>query len=263
MSCTKTTWRGVTVCAHMVPKLDALDQAFAAGYIQPIPGFGSYETNAASGNTGAGGGHVDIDLSAYSSTHCRQLETLARNQGILLAYWRTPVRGLWRQHCHILFPDCPSLSYAAEAQFPRLQRGSNNLVDANGNYTLPDTGDRSHVPQIIDAFNHRFSPKPTTAPAPAPEELPVDQNTFNGLLANGLVYSLRSAPTVVQELDARMTEVARRVWAYENAALTQKDAYAHLRGEDTTALGDVLAKLNDLTAAVAALKAEVDTLPKA
>lgn len=156
--CTRGTWRGQTVCAHMVAGCDEIAAAVGNDIkLTIIPGFGSYQNNANSAGTGAGGGHCDFDMRGYTDAQARRVETVCRNLGLKLAYFRPAITGLWWKHVHVLFPECPSLSSAACDQFPRFKAGLDNLAD-NG----PDTGDRTHVAQIMTRFYNRLKVSPTS-----------------------------------------------------------------------------------------------------
>ena len=152
MSHPRATWRGVTVCAHMIPKLDAWARNVGDDIkLTPLPGCGSYQTTtAASAGTHAGGGAIDIDLRGYTEEQRLRVETEGRKV-LNLAYYRPAINGLWTWHAHALDASCPELARPAAAQFTLYSRGLNALAN-NG----PDTGSRAFVIQTMAVFAQRL-----------------------------------------------------------------------------------------------------------
>jgi len=118
--------------------------------VSPIPGFGSYSGNAASGGTDTGGGHIDLYLTGYSSKTKKQAETYARMIGFYADVrekrWYSDWYGRWisqswANHMHMILKDCPHLSSGARRQLEEWQeRGENGLVGKD-----KDDGDRTYV----------------------------------------------------------------------------------------------------------------------
>lgn len=152
--CIRAVWRGVTVCAHSIPKYDA----WAAGSGQAVlidPIQGSFTTgNAQSANTHAGGGAIDVELDGYSLTEASTTETAGRTAGLLT--WARIWDG--NHHIHGLDPDCPDLSPAACDQFESFRAGHDGLA-ARGK----DTGSRTHAAAILAAFDNRKKATVSTA----------------------------------------------------------------------------------------------------
>ena len=127
---------------------DALKELAAISghiYVEPIPGFGSYRNNTASGGTDTGGGHVDLNLEGRSDEDSRTLETLARSIGFV-AYFRpriSPYSGNsygWQKHLHLLRRDCTDLSAKAKWQVGEYDAGRDGLAVPH-----KDTGSRKYV----------------------------------------------------------------------------------------------------------------------
>lgn len=229
-ACTKAMWRGVTVCEHMVPDLDAIAAGVGSGiYLRPfiVPPSGSYQTStSASNGTHSLGGAIDFDMSSYSWDVARHVETVARSH-YKLAYARTAVSGLWKQHVHVLDPNCHDLSYAAQRQFPLWQQGLNNLAN-NG----PDTGVRTWVSKTMSLFNTRM-----TRPYP-PQEDPLSGYTPADLEKYAAVGVLGCQVGHMKDSDGTPITVG-------------------------VILDRLYSSMNDLADKVAALQAAVDALPKA
>ena len=151
-ACTRATWRGVTVCLHMVYKLNL----WAAGVgnairLTPLAGCGSYQTDTeASANTHAGGGAIDIDTNGYTMAQRDLMERVGRLVGLQIAWERDRVSGLWTWHIHALDPQCPNLSDEARAQCVEFGKGGDGLVG-----TKPDPGTRSNADRLMRIFNYR------------------------------------------------------------------------------------------------------------
>lgn len=155
----RVKWQGsnpkspqVTVCEHMVPKLQVMARNTGANILVRSlnSSTGSFQTlTEASANTHAGGGALDVDMRGLNRSQARFYETVGRKAGLLF-YWRPAVKGLWTDHGHVLDPGCGTLSVQAAAQFPLFAKGFDALV---GNHS--DTGDRSQVAAIMREFDSR------------------------------------------------------------------------------------------------------------
>lgn len=144
--CPRATWRGVTVCKHMVPKLDRWAELVGqAIYIDAIQG--SYSWLAASAGTHGQGGAIDVEMDPYTNAQARHSADCAREAG-LLAWAR-----LWagNHHVHALDPDCPNLAPEAVDQFEALRANRNGLANRG-----KDDASRVHVPAIMAAFDRRL-----------------------------------------------------------------------------------------------------------
>lgn len=114
-------------------------------YVEPIPGFGSYRNNTASGGTDTGGGHCDLNLEGRTDADARTLETLARSIGFV-AYFRprySPYTGNsygWQRHLHLIRRDCADLSSKAKWQVGEYDAGRDGLAVPH-----KDTGSRKYV----------------------------------------------------------------------------------------------------------------------
>jgi len=150
--CVRVLWRGVVVCSHTVPKLNAWAKSVGAGiYLKPLPGCGSYQTStAASAGTHAGGGAIDIDLRSVASGSRKWVADKGRTSGLQVAWHRNAISGLWTWHAHALDPDCPQLARVAAAQCVEMFNGGDGLVG-----TTPDGNTRVNVPQLKSIFNVR------------------------------------------------------------------------------------------------------------
>lgn len=151
-SCKRTTWRGVIVCAHSVPKLNAWAVSIGNNILlKPLPGCGSYQTTtAASAGTHAGGGAIDIDLRSVPADKRKWVADKGRVAGLQVAWHRDYVKGLWTWHAHALDPACPNLSKAAAAQIVEYGRGGDGLLGSR-----PDGNTRVNVPEIMAIFARR------------------------------------------------------------------------------------------------------------
>jgi LysM repeat protein len=155
----RVKWRGsnpnapeVTVCEHMVPKLQVMARNTGANILVRSlnSDTGSFQTKTeASAKTHAGGGALDVDMRGLSQSQARFYETVGRKAGLLF-YWRPAIQGLWTDHGHVLDPACGTMSVQAAAQFPLFEKGFNALVGNNA-----DTGDRSQVAAIMREFDNR------------------------------------------------------------------------------------------------------------
>lgn len=143
---TTVTFRGVTVDPGTGDALAELARISGDDiYVAPIPGFGSYRTNAASGGTDTGGGHCDLNAERLTDTQARRLETAARSLGFV-AYFRpriSPYSGNsygWQRHVHLIRRDCTDLSWAAREQVKQYDAGWDGLAVPH-----KDTGSRAYV----------------------------------------------------------------------------------------------------------------------
>lgn len=120
----RTTWRGVATCSRMAAAADAACALLADGD-QVLPTQGSYTTaTAASGNTHAGCGALDISRFRRDGREWTwaELVTIAnafRRVGCYMWPRRELWNGttlVWRQHAHGIMGGCPDLSSAARQQ---------------------------------------------------------------------------------------------------------------------------------------------------
>lgn len=138
-------FRGANVDPTTADALTELAAISGSIYVEPIPGYGSYRNNVASGGTDTGGGHCDLNLEGRSDTDARRLETLARSLGFV-AYFRpriNPYTGKaygWQRHLHLIRRDCTDLSAAARAQVVDYDKGLDGLA-----VPRKDTGSRAYV----------------------------------------------------------------------------------------------------------------------
>ena len=139
----RVTWRGITTDAESAKCWEAAstDPELNDVTIKPIPGFGSYRDNSASGNTDNGGGHVDIDLANHTQAQALRIEKIFRRYGNY-ADIRYP-NGTWRKHLHVLRMDCSDLSSAAKTQTGDYLAGYNGLPI--GGRTNKDDGPRDYT----------------------------------------------------------------------------------------------------------------------
>lgn len=162
----KARWHGsnpqspeVTVCAHMVGKLDEWASGIGNDILlKALKGCGSYQTDTeASADTHRLGGAIDIDNRNLTDDERRRVETVGRRVG-LLVWKRHPDEGDWTFHAHALDPACSRLSSQARSQFIAFGDGRNGL--ANGRR---DQGDRTHKDEIMEQFERvraGFGPNP-------------------------------------------------------------------------------------------------------
>lgn len=142
---TTVRFRGVDVDPKTGDALTELAAISGSIYVEPIPGFGSYRTNTASGGTDTGGGHCDLNLEGRSDADARTLETLARSIGFV-AYFRprnSPYTGNsygWQRHLHLIRRDCADLSSKAKWQVGEYDAGRDGLAVPH-----KDTGSRKYV----------------------------------------------------------------------------------------------------------------------
>jgi peptidoglycan hydrolase-like protein with peptidoglycan-binding domain len=160
--------KGIKVrgCLHSKPKYDKLIQVTGSGFfVKPINGVLS--GLAASGNTHARYGAVDLEGDGYSKTELYSAARHARDCGFM-AYPR-----LWKNkdgsgnwHIHMADPDCPNMSSALAAQFVLFGKGYDALV-GNG----PDPLGKYRQAEIMAAYYRKpvsTAPKPPTTTAPKP-----------------------------------------------------------------------------------------------
>ena len=138
-------FRGVSVDPKTGDALTELAAISGSIYVEPIPGFGSYRSNSASGGTDTGGGHCDLNMEGRSDADARRLETLARSLGFV-AYFRprvSPYSGNsygWQRHLHLIRRDCVDLSSKAKWQVGEYDAGRDGLAVPH-----KDTGSRAYV----------------------------------------------------------------------------------------------------------------------
>jgi peptidoglycan hydrolase-like protein with peptidoglycan-binding domain len=151
--CKRETWRGVIVCAHSVPKLNAWAKAVGDDIlIKPLPGCGSYQTSTtASAGTHAGGGAIDIDARNLSAEQRNRIEAKGRLAGFQVAWERNAISGLWTWHTHALDPSCPNLAKPAVTQVVEFGGGGDGLVG-----TKPDSGTRENAEVLMQMFKLRL-----------------------------------------------------------------------------------------------------------
>lgn len=146
---TRTAWRGITTDAEsaLCWEAAATDPDLDDILVRPIPGYGSYRSNAASAGTDSGGGHVDINLVGLTNEQCRRIETVYRRYGNA-AWWRPErsaagVRYGWQNHLHVLRIDCADLAGPARTQIADYAGGWSGLPI--GGRTLRDSGNRGYT----------------------------------------------------------------------------------------------------------------------
>lgn len=185
-------WRNIDVDPDTAAMLAAIAKDVGNDiFLEGIPGFGSYRTNAASGGTDTGGGHADLNLVGYSPEQCRRAETMARSKGAT-AYWRPALRpdGTrygWQDHLHILRTDCGDLSQAARNQVQDYLNGYDGLYygyDAQGRAKkMPDSGVRSFTGRRWLTLSAPVAPAPSTPVVVAKSSL--EEDTLSHLLIKG------------------------------------------------------------------------------
>lgn len=154
-------WRGVGVSEDMHDALDEL-AASVGPLVVPIPGYGSYRDNDASGGTDNGSGHLDAyarDSGGWDGDSRRLFVANARELGFMAFYraprWWSPVRqkwltASWAPHFHLILKDSADLSPGARQQRTQWYAGSNGLagfyIGQDWRYD-PDDGPRKHLKQ--------------------------------------------------------------------------------------------------------------------
>src|SRR5574337_607728 len=222
-------WRGISTDPESARcwEAAATDPALDDVRITPIPGYGSYRSNAASAGTDSGGGHVDIDLVGLTREQCRRVETTFRRYGNA-AWWRPARRADgtrygWQEHLHVLRTDCADLAAPARTQLTDYRLGWSGLPI--GGRSLRDSGSRAYVTARwatvkASLLLSKPTPTPTAPPVPEEDDMP---------LAPADLAAVRAI--IKEELATAKAELARSVWAYKNDSLTKRDAYSWLRGE--------------------------------
>lgn len=160
------SWRGVGVSSDMPAPLEDLAQTVEPR-VTPIPGYGSYRDNDASGNTDNGGGHVDIycgDGYGWTESMRKFFVAEGRKRGLMMfpryRRWWSPVRQKWltadwATHFHVIKKDTVDLSQGAINQRTQWYNGSNGLAGFwwNGSYRYdPDEWDRTYLRQTWMQF---------------------------------------------------------------------------------------------------------------
>ncbi len=152
-------WRGCLVSEDMVDPLNEL-AASVKPLVKPIPGYGSYRTNAASGGTDSGSGHVDIYGGTGWTDEDRELFVVnGRKIGFETFFrpkrWYSEIRGRWLEenwalHFHLILKDSADLSDDAKRQLSQWYGGSNGLAGIlkDGKWIYdPDPHPRTHLRQ--------------------------------------------------------------------------------------------------------------------
>lgn len=158
-------WRGIIVCAHSVPKLDAWAKSLGQSILLwPLAGCGSYQTSTvASAGTHAGGGAVDIDLRNVPADKRKWVADQGRLVGLQISWHRRYIAGLWTWHAHVLDPACTKLSSAAVGQCLECFAGGDGLVGST-----VDGNTRANISVLKSIFNNRFQVSTPASPNPTP-----------------------------------------------------------------------------------------------
>ena len=129
----RTTYQGFPFNARTVAMLR---EAFALAGVTPTVEQGSYSpaVDPTSGGTHDGGGAVDLDAEALTSTQRTRVVTAMRQVGFA-AWLRTPSQGDWPLHIHGIAVNDTDLARAAQTQVGRYYQGRNGLAN-----NLPDDG---------------------------------------------------------------------------------------------------------------------------
>ena len=225
-------FRGVSVDPKTGDALTELAAISGSIYVEPIPGFGSYRSNSASGGTDTGGGHCDLNMEGRSDADARRLETLARSLGFV-AYFRprvSPYSGNsygWQRHLHLIRRDCADLSTKAKWQVGEYDAGRDGLAVPH-----KDTGSRAYVGM-------------TWAKYVAAKKAAQEEDPLAGITVDQIVQALLNAP--IKHPDPK-----------------RKDSYS-LQSWVTAArieAGNANARAAQLVARVGALEATVRTIQK-
>ncbi|GAB3081110.1 hypothetical protein GCM10027053_52110 [Intrasporangium mesophilum] len=130
-------------------RLITADTLTKAIVLTPIRGYGSYSTNASSGSTDTGSGHVDFDAEGMTDAQAQRCVTYLRRVGFLAyfrprSWWSSWLKRMrtpgWQRHIHCLLDDSADLSTAAKAQVAEWKAGGDGLVGPE-----LDNGDRTIV----------------------------------------------------------------------------------------------------------------------
>lgn len=123
---TAKQWRGVWLDPETYEQMREVDKL--VGPEIPIrPSQGSYSTSVgASAGTHAGGGAIDVGVSALTPDQIKLVVFLMRRVGIA-AWHRTPDEGNWAAHIHGINKTCPDLSPQAEQQVAAYMAGKSGL----------------------------------------------------------------------------------------------------------------------------------------
>lgn len=229
-------FRGVSVDPKTGDALAELAAISGHIYVEPIPGFGSYRSNTASGGTDTGGGHCDLNLEGRSDEDARRLETLARSIGFV-AYFRprfSPYTGNsygWQRHLHLLRRDCADLSSKAKWQVGEYDAGRDGLAVPH-----KDTGSRAYVGVTWASY--------LTNKAATQEEDPLA-----GITLKDIQNTVWSASLSIGDGPAYTAE----------AWLTMANAKA---GEARSLAKQALARIGALESVVKAIQANPDVTPE-
>lgn len=124
--------------------------------LTPIPGFGSYSRNAASGSIDTGSGHVDFNAEKMTDAQARRCVTYLRRVGFLAyfrprswySWWKKAIRKPgWQRHLHCVLVGSADLSTAAVRQIAEWKAGGDGLVGPE-----KDADDRTVVGRTWAAY---------------------------------------------------------------------------------------------------------------
>lgn len=209
-------FRGVNVDPKTGDALAELAAISGHIYVEPIPGFGSYRTNTASGGTDTGGGHCDLNLEGRSDEDARTLETLARSIGFV-AYFRprnSPYTGNsygWQRHLHLLRRDCSDLSSKAQWQVGEYDAGRDGLAVPH-----KDTGSRKYVGVTWASYlktKAAIQEEDPLAGITLPQIADAVWNDTKWVGADGTAYSAGSWVKAGNEKSGRAESLARQALA--------------------------------------------------
>ena len=239
------TFRGASVDPKTGDALTELAAISGHIYVEPIPGFGSYRNNTASGGTDTGGGHCDLNLEGRTDADARTLETLARSIGFV-AYFRprySPYTGNsygWQRHLHLIRRDCVDLSSKAKWQVGEYDAGRDGLAVPH-----KDTGSRKYVGVTWASYLKSKTP-PAPAPSP-PEEDPLAAITLAEISdqiwyktqwvgGDGTAYSAASWLKAGNEKAGRAESYGKQALAKATALEAAVKALADAQGQDGAAI---------------------------
>lgn len=263
------SWRGTSVSADMVPALDDLAGSVAP-LVVPIPGYGSYRDNPASGGTDTGSGHLDIYAATAGWTDADRAAFVAggRQRGFevfeRLPRWWSPVRGIWltaswAHHFHLILKDSADLSAGARTQLAQWYAGSNGLAGFTWGGVWrydPDPSPRTFLRQTWTQY---LTTKELTV---ATEQDAIDLFTRYAVVANALAPDPATAPRVAPSF---LLEGAARLAndANDNAAAAKASADALAGKLDTVTAGIEDTVRAAVAAALAGLSVTLTTKPSA
>lgn len=253
----RVTWRGITTDAESAEcwEAAATDPRLDDVLIEPIPGYGSYRDNAASGGTDNGGGHGDFNLVGRTDEQCRRVETVYRSYGNA-AYWRPErrpdgTRYGWQNHLHVLRIDCADLSPDARRQVTHDYFGGWSGLPIGGELTR-DSGTRAYVDRRWLTIKQEMADMFTKDQA-------AQLFTTYPILVNVLAADPARAPRVAPSY--LIEGAAKQARAAATAAASAQTAAASAKAEATAArnaAATVLAELRQLRQVVDNLAPTVD-----